>query len=174
MTKENNPATQDLFESVENWCRKNQVTIIASILGVFTLFSLLLFNLRVSEGGDDSTYIIRAVNFINDGSYPSFQGPLYPMFLSLFVAVTGIKLGLLKITSFALMLVSMWLIYKTFKDKSAYTLLYASLLIISVSSYFIYFTSQTYSEALFLLLQIPVFMLVYQLLDDESGSTNWK
>ena len=174
MAKPSNQPNFNLFDKVENWSQKHQFVIIGTILGVFTLFSLLLFNLRVSEGGDDSTYIIRAVNFINDGSYPSFQGPLYPMFLSLFVALSGIKLGLLKVTSFVLMLISLWLIYRSFKDKIAYTLLFATLLILSVSSYFIYFTSQTYSEALFLLLQIPVFAIVFQLHDDESGQTNWK
>ncbi|WP_430815737.1 ArnT family glycosyltransferase [Carboxylicivirga sp. RSCT41] len=167
-------ASQTILTKVEDWCQKHQLAIISSILGIFTLFSLLLFNLRVSEGGDDSTYIIRAVNFINDGSYPSFQGPLYPMFLSIFVALFGIKLGLLKITSFALMLISMWLFYKTFKDKIAYTLLFATLLMISVSSYFIYFTSQTYSEALFLLLQVPVFTLVYELLNTEKDTNKLK
>ncbi|MCG8579497.1 MAG: glycosyltransferase family 39 protein [Bacteroidales bacterium] len=175
MSKKNNhQSSQNILASIEEWCVKHQLAIISSILGIFTLFSLLLFNLRVSEGGDDSTYIIRAVNFINDGSYPSFQGPFYPMFLSLFVALFGIKLGLLKITSFALMLISMWLFYKTFKDKIAYTLLFATLLIISISSYFIYFTSQTYSEALFLLLQIPVFTLVFELHDTEKGSKKLK
>lgn len=175
MSKKNNhQPSQNLFDNVEDWCQKHQLIIISSILGVFTLFSLLLFNLRVSEGGDDSTYIIRAVNFINDGSYPSFQGPFYPMFLSIFVAMFGIKLGLLKITSFALLLISIWLIYKTFKDRIAYTLLFSTLLIISLSSYFIYFTSQTYSEALFLLLQIPIFTIVFKMLEGESGSTNWK
>ncbi len=172
--KQQIPQHNNLSERIEDWCKNHQTNIIWSVLGIFTLLSLLLFNLRVSEGGDDSTYIIRAVNFINDGSYPSFQGPLYPMFLSLFVALFGINLGVLKITSFVLMLISLWLIYKTFKDKIAYTLLFASLLIISLSSYFIYFTSQTYSEALFLLLQIPVFTLVFKIFDDHTGAIHWR
>ncbi|MBK3517289.1 glycosyltransferase family protein [Carboxylicivirga marina] len=172
MKKQKNQA--DVFIRVEQWCSNNQKALIFTILSIFTLMSMLLFNLRISEGGDDSTYIIRAVNFINDGAYPSFQGPLYPMFLSLFVSLFGIKLGVLKLSSFALMLFCLWFIYKHFKGRVPYTLLFATLLLVSVSSYFTYFSSQTYSEALFLVLQLPVIALVFKLIDNKTNTFNWK
>ncbi len=167
-------SASDAFTIVEVWCAKHQLLLIGLILGLFSFLSLLLFNLRVSEGGDDSTYIIRAVNFINDGTYPSFQGPLYPLFLSLFVGLFGIQLGLLKLTSFALMLVSIWLFYRIFRQRISYTLLFATLFISSLSSFYIYFSSQTYSEALFILLQLPVFGLVFKLIESDSQSFQWK
>lgn len=167
-------SASDAFTIVEVWCAKHQLLLIGLILGLFSFLSLLLFNLRVSEGGDDSTYIIRAVNFINDGTYPSFQGPLYPLFLSLFVGLFGIQLGLLKLTSFALMLVSIWLFYRIFRQRISYTLLFATLFISSLSSFYIYFSSQTYSEALFILLQLPVFGLVFRLIESDSQSFQWK
>ena len=45
-------------------------------LGMTILFSLLLFDLKVSDGGDDSSYIVRAYEFIKNGVFPTFQGPL--------------------------------------------------------------------------------------------------
>ncbi|MBS2210642.1 glycosyltransferase family 39 protein [Carboxylicivirga mesophila] len=164
----------DVFSVVEAWCSRHHPILIGSIMVLFSIFSLLLFNLRVSEGGDDSTYIIRAVNFINNGTYPSFQGPLYPLFLSLLVGLFGIKLGLLKLSSFALMLTGIWFIYRVFKERVNYTLLFSTLLISSLSSFYIYFSSQTYSEALFILIQIPVFAFVFKLIDDASDQLAWK
>lgn len=167
------PPKTDVLDNIEVWCTKHQKWLITGIMCTFTLFSLLLFNLRVSEGGDDSTYIIRAVKFINNGTYPSFQGPLYPLFLSVFVALFGIKLSILKASSFAVMLLSVWMFYKFFRKRISYTLLFAMLLLTSVSSYYIYFTSQTYSEALFIFLQLPIFALVYAVYEDNKEGLNW-
>lgn len=164
----------DILTKVEDWVSNHQKKVICLIIGVFTLMSLLLFNLRVSEGGDDSTYIIRALNFINAGSYPSFQGPLYPIFLSLFVGVFGIKLGLLKMTSLLLMVISLWVFYRVYRERISFTLLFSTLLITSLSSQYIYFSSQTYSEALFILIQLPVFAIVYSLIEDNSGHIKWQ
>ena len=164
----------DLLQKSEEWCTQHQKQIIAGILSLFTLLSLLLFNLRVSEGGDDSTYIIRAVKLINEGAYPSFQGPLYPLFLSAFVALFGVKLGLLKLTSLAALLAGVLVFYRIFRTRISYTLLFTSLLIICASSLFIYFTSQTYSEAFFFLLQLSVFALLFNEYEDKSGRLNWK
>ncbi|TRX71047.1 glycosyltransferase family 39 protein [Carboxylicivirga sp. M1479] len=161
----------NLLDKLEAWCSLYQLQIMMGILLVFTLFSALLFNMRVSEGGDDSTYIIRAVNFIKEGRYPSFQGPVYPMFLSLVIGVFGVNLGILKLSSFVVMLASMWGFYKVFKQRIRYSLLFATLLLASVSSYYVYFTSQTYSEGLFILLQLPVFALTFRIYDK---GTNYK
>jgi hypothetical protein len=57
-----------------------------------------LFDIRVSLSGDDSEYILRAYNFIH-GEFPTFQGPLYPIVLSPFIALFGISLPLLKMLS---------------------------------------------------------------------------
>jgi hypothetical protein len=174
MKKKVSEANTDLLSQVESWLSLHQKKVIWMIMGAFTLMSLLLFNLRVSEGGDDSTYIIRALNFINSGSYPSFQGPLYPMFLSLFVGLFGINLGLLKMTSLILMLASIWVFYRIYRNRISFTLLFSTLLITCLSSQYIYFSSQTYSEALFILIQLPVFALVFRINEDTSGFINWK
>ena len=167
-------ADAKMYPAIEAWCAKYQKAIIGCIMAAFALMSLLLFNIRVSEGGDDSTYIIRAFNFIKDGSYPSFQGPIYPMFLSIFVGIFGIKLGLLKMTSLVLMLISIWLFYRIFRNRIQLVLLFSTLLISGLSSFYIYFSSQTYSEALFILLQLPAFALVFWLSDYNEKKIPYK
>ncbi len=174
MKAESKKVRSNLFEIAEAWCSDRQKLLIGIILGVFTLLSMFLFNLRVSEGGDDSTYIIRAVDFVNEGTYPSFQGPLYPLFLSVFVALFGIKLSLLKLSSFVLMLISVWMFYKVFRQRISYVLLFSALIISSLSSLYIYFSSQTYSEAMFIVLQLPVFALVFKLVEQETDRIDWK
>ncbi len=170
--KKEKEVQSDFFDRFESVCQRQSDVLMIGNLILFTLMSFLLFNMRVSIGGDDSTYIIRAVNFIKDGSYPSFQGPVYPMFLSVFVGLFGIKLGMLKLTSFVLILGSMYGFYRAYKGRVPYSLLFLSMLMLSVSSYFIFFTSQTYSEAIFLALQIPVVILLFK--DIESNAFNWK
>jgi len=163
-------STKNVLSQIDGFLEQHKAIAIGTILGLFTLFSLLLFNLRVSEGGDDSTYIIRAVNFLKEGTYPSFQGPLYPMIISLVVALFGIKLGILKFSSLVFMLGSMWLFYRTFAERIRYSILFGTMLILAVSSYFIYFSSQTYSEALFLFLQLPIFLFLFKDLERPSNA----
>lgn len=165
------PSNNIVLDRIDRLFEHHKTLVSGIILALFAILSLLLFNLRVSEGGDDSTYIIRAVNFLNEGSYPSFQGPLYPMVLSLVVALFGINLGLLKITSLVFMLGSMWLFYRLYVGRVRYSVLFATMSMLAVSHYFIYFTSQTYSEALFLLLQLPVFIFLFKDIDQPAASS---
>src|SRR4051812_11309503 len=73
---------EGLLVRLEYWFEKNDKKIFYSLLFLSTLFSLLLFDSKVSEGGDDSSYIQRAWSFLHEGVYPYFQGPAYPVFLS--------------------------------------------------------------------------------------------
>ena len=50
----------------------------------FTVFDYpvwsLLFDVKISTGGDDSPYIEMAHDFIKGKTFPSWHGPLYPIF----------------------------------------------------------------------------------------------
>ena len=54
--------------------------------GQAVIFSVIifykLFDIRVNLAGDDSSYIFRGYLFYSKGIYPTWQGPLYPIFLS--------------------------------------------------------------------------------------------
>jgi hypothetical protein len=74
----------------------NTVFLVSIILSILIFYNL--FDIRVSLSGDDSEYILRAYNFIH-GEFPTFQGSLYPIVLSPFIALFGISLPLLKMLS---------------------------------------------------------------------------
>lgn len=139
---------------------------------VMSVFSLLLFNIRVSEGGDDSTYMCRAVEFLASGAYPNFQGPLYPIFLSLFIFLFGFKLSVLKVTSMICILVGHWLIYRLLRKRISESLMFAVLGITAVNSWFLYFASQTYSEPLFICVQYLFITLLFKFIDVDKD--DWK
>ncbi len=173
-SKSNNVQKTTLDVKVEQWLEDKHRVLFYVVFGVFVLFSMLYFNARVSIMGDDSTYITRAINFCRAGTFPTYQGPLYPIMLSLFIAVFGMNLILLKFTSFLFMGVFMVIFYRSLVGKIPYISLFFSLVICSISHYFLFFSSQTFSEAFFLALQAVFFMLVYKDINSESEIINKK
>lgn len=143
-------------------------------MGITFLFSLLLFDSRVSLSGDDSFYIIRASDFIHSFKYPGFQGPLYPMVLSLFVAVFGISLVPLKVFSMILILGFMYLFFLAFRSRIPSTLLVSILLVLSINSSLLYYASQTYSEAFYLFVQMVFILFFFRSFIDINPEITFK
>lgn len=139
------------------------------------IVALLIFEPKVSIGGDDSMYINRAYNFINEGVFPLFQGPLYPMAIGVIIAVSGVNLIVLKFFSLSCLLIHQWFTFKLFKNKlSPFTLLIVMLLI-SSSSAFIYYGSATYNEAFYLCIQsIFLFHFVKSFIRNSANKLNLK
>ncbi|MCW3788072.1 hypothetical protein [Plebeiibacterium sediminum] len=175
----NNQSKDNLIlmdDKIESWLRDRSALLFYILAGVFVVFSFLFFNARVSITGDDSTYITRAINFWSSGKFPDYQGPLYPIVLSLFAGIFGMNVILLKLTSFVFLLGSFVWFYKTFKDKISYTSLFFTMGIMGLSHYFLFFSSQTFSEAFFMLLQIGMFYYVFKVVerDEDSSDKNWR
>lgn len=138
---------------------------------IFTgLFTLLLFEVKVATGGDDSAYILRAFNFVKEFQFPSYQGPLYPILLSPFIAIFGIKLPLLKFISTIAIVIAAIYFFKAFRSRVPSTLLVFTFVIISYNYYLLYFGSQTYSEAFFLMLQALFFYFAFKYFINEGYS----
>lgn len=142
-------------------------TIIAyTLVGITAIFGLLLFNMRVDEGGDDSTYICRALDFIAEGRYTGdYQGALYPLFLAPFVVMFGVNMFVLKLTSLLLIVGGQIVWYETLKNRVSLGLLFSVMGLLSINSWYLFYASQTYSEALFILLEYA-FMWGVLRLDD--------
>lgn len=139
------------------------------ILGITFLFSLLLFDSRVSLSGDDSFYIIRASDFIHAFKYPGFQGPLYPIVLSLFVAVFGISLVPLKLFSLLLIMAFMYFFYIAYRSRIPSVLLVILMACMSVNSFILYYGSQTYNEAFYFFMQIILVLVFFRyFIDNET------
>jgi hypothetical protein len=165
----------DLLDRLNNWFEKHDKKVFYSLLFLSTLFSLLLFDSKVSDGGDDSSYIERAWFFLNDGKFPYFQGPAYPIFLSLFVKFFGLNVVMLKMSSALCQIGFVWFTYKAFVKRIPYTVLFALISFISLNSYIQYYSSQTFTETFFLFIQSICFYMVFKVIDNlntEISLTN--
>ncbi len=162
-----------IAERVESFLESHQRVVLTISLLLTVLFSFALFNLRISEGGDDSAYISRAMDLLSEGRYPSYQGPLYPFFLSVVLLVAGFHLPLLKITSLLFIVASQYLLYRALRNRVSYTTLFAMLLITSVNSWYLFFASQTYSEAMFIFIQNLFVLLIVRFINDD-GEPQWR
>jgi hypothetical protein len=170
--------TKNLPDQLNNWCEARMKQIFVACLLVSMIFSALLFDVRVSLTGDDSTYIIRASDFVNEFRYPSFQGPLFPMMLSPIIALVGIKMIPLKILSFIFMAGFITLFYYAFRKRIPAIVHTSILALLAVNPYLLYYASQTYSEAMYLfLLAAVVFGFFKWFVDEDKDKTlqeGWK
>jgi len=149
---------RDFFSTVGDFLKKREKGLFWFTFFIAIVFALLLFDLKINIGGDDSAYITYALNLLRDGRFPSYQGPLYPVFLSLFIAFVGTKVTVLKFLSLFLTAGFFYLFYKTFKNRLPNLILIVTLFILSVNSYLLFYASQTYSEAFFLFVVIVFFL----------------
>jgi len=166
--------TRDFFDKMDQFF-DSKGNLFFWISMFFTLlFSFLLFNFRVSEAGDDSAYIFRAFEFVKEFKYPSFQGPLYPIFLSIFVWIFGLNITLLKSLSLISIIFHLYFFYKAFKGRVSGLLLIYVMLIISFNAYILYYSSQTYSEAFYLFLQAFFFFYFFNAFVSKEESPSIK
>ncbi len=152
----------DFFSITDHFFEKKSKLFFVLSCVLTLLFSFLLFDVKVSDGGDDSAYIVRAFDFIHDFTYPGFQGALYPIILSIFVIIFGINLPILKLLSLVFICLHLFMFHKVFKKNIPPTVLYLVMLLISINASLLYFASQTYSEAFFLFIQISLFFIFFR------------
>ena len=145
--------SRTLFEMCDSFFARYEWGWFWILLGVTCLTSILLYDPRVSAGGDDSAYISMAHDFLKDFKFPSYQGPLYPIMLSAIDALFGMSVKAFKIFSMLNILACMYFIFKTFRNRIPSTLLFITLLLTSFNSHLLYYASQTYSEAFYMFMQ---------------------
>lgn len=141
-----------LFKANQLFAGKEQKFFYAGLV-ITVLFSLLIFEPKVSIGGDDSIYINRAYNFLHQGDFPTFQAPLYPIVLSLILAITGLNLIAFKFFSLFCVLGFYFFTFKLFRDYLEPFLLFVFSMLLATSASILSYASLTYSEAFYLLMQ---------------------
>jgi hypothetical protein len=167
--KKNKPVKKDLLDSLSDYFINRQKIIFFFGLALTLLFSILLFDVKVSPGGDDSAYITRAYDVVHGFTFPVFQGPLYPFVLSFFVWIFGINLIVLKCFSLLCVVFSVYLFYKTFADKMPPVIVGVTFILLSFNYSLLYYSSQTYSEAFYLLLQSILFWVMAKKFTGEDS-----
>ncbi len=153
------------LEQLDSWFEKHDKKVFYSLLFFSTLFSLLLFDSKVSDGGDDSSYIERAWLLLNEGKLTYFQGPGYPIFLSLFVKLFGLNVIKLKLSSVLCQIGFVSFTYAAFRKRIPYLALFALLSFISFNHFIQYYASQTFTETFFLFVQSICLYIVFKIID---------
>jgi hypothetical protein len=168
-TKEQMKDKSSYVDRIDQWLEPHLNLVFYFSLFLTLLVGFFLFDVKISTGGDDSHYIEMANDFLKGRSFPSWHGPLYPIFLSIPMSLFGVKVMLLKMFSLAFVVAHLVLFYLTFKKLVSPTLFALVLLIVSVSSSILYFASQTYTEAMYMFLQsLSVFLFIRTYLKLQS------
>lgn len=148
--------------------RKDVIFYLSLLL--YVLLSLLSFDAKLSTGGDDASYIARAFRLVNEGIFPPFQGPLYPIFLSPFVALFGIKVNLLKLLSLAFGIGFLSLFYFTLRNRINALVLSFTTMLIAVNALIIHYSSLTYNEIFHLFIQLLFLYFFFDLIQKLGDS----
>jgi hypothetical protein len=160
-----------LFDILNKWVESNAKALLIIIFICSALFSFLMFQLKMDIGGDDSFYLQKAYDLIHKGIFPTYKGPMYPIVLSLFVAIFGLNIVVLKLLSFCFTIVALYFMYRAFKGRIPSFLLYTMLFFTATNSFILVFASVTYNEAFFTMLQYAFFFIAFKLIDKSSKSS---
>jgi hypothetical protein len=174
--KEPNPTpgqkVKSTGEEISFFLKNEKYLLMGSIVLALFLF-IQLFDIRVSETGDDASYIQMAYNLVHEGKLPSFQGPMYPFVLSVIIAVFGLKIAWMKILSLIFMVSSIYFMYRAFRNVIPNGILWGALFLFSVNGYIGFYASSTYSEPLYIFLQ-SVFLFYFIKIYEPSLTNQWK
>ena len=152
--------SRTLFDKCDSFFARYEWIWFWILFGITLITCILLYDPRVSAGGDDSTYILIAHDFLKDFKFPTYQGPLYPMMLSVIDAIFGMSVKAFKIFSLLSMLACMYMLFIAFRKRIPYVLLFITLALTSFNSHVLYFASQTYSETFYMFMQ-SLFLFVF-------------
>jgi len=160
-----NAIKHDLLSISDGFFEKHKRKIFWICIVLTCIFGALLFDLKISEGTDDSGYIVAAHDFIKGKSFPTWHGSFYPIFLSLPMLIFGMSLFAFKFASYLLMIGHFIFLYKAFRNRLSATILCFVMLLTSINSYILYHASSTYSEPLFFFLQSLTLYFFLNLID---------
>jgi hypothetical protein len=123
------------------------------------VLALINFNARVSEAHDDSLYIEAGYKYVHEfpNYYYTANAPMYPMFLALLTLMFGTNLIVFKIFSLLFFVIGSVLYYKAIDKKVPEILKYFVFTFICINHLILYYSSQTFSEAFYMVVQASFF-----------------
>jgi hypothetical protein len=156
-----------LFGKTEAYFEKNHRKAFIVLLVLFALFALATFDVKISTDNDDALYIEAGYRYATLGSHYFYNAnaPFYTMVLGLLILVFGYHLIILKIFSFLCMLTAIALFYKSFIKRIPHLVLFSVLTIVAVNSSLMFFSSMTYTEAFYMMLQMFLFFFFYKFIE---------
>ncbi len=163
-----------LFDRFENWADLNNKKILFGFLALSLLFSVLLFNARISEAHDDALYLEGGWRYVHE--FPTYfytqNAPLYVMFLGLMTKIFGFKMLLFKIMNVVFNFFAVYFFYKAFYKRIPFFVLVPVMVFVSCNHLIQYFASMTFTEAFYLFLQSLFFYFFFKLYDTLQKDSN--
>ncbi len=170
-----------LFGRTETFLGNNHRKAFLVLFIIFALFALATFDVKISTDNDDALYVEAGYQYATLGSHYFYNAnaPLYTMVIALLILIFGYHLVILKIFSLLCMLAAFALFYKSFVKRIPHLVLFSVLAVIAVNSSLMFFSSMTYTEAFYLMLQMSLFLFFYKFIEraDEEKDTfqkTWK
>ena len=152
----------DFLSKKSNW-----IFAFSALLSAFIFFKL--FDIRVNMAGDDSVYIMSGYKFLKEGSFPTWHSPLYSVFLAIPIALAGVSLPWLKITSAVFLLLSFYFFFRSYNKRINPVILFLTIFIIAINSYIAYYSAFTFSEAFFMFFQSLFFFYIFWFIDQKEN-----
>lgn len=170
-------SSPDLFTRVENFFGKNSTKIFWTIFGFSLLLAIGLFEMKIGLANDDALYI-EAGNEYSKGFFSYFYkatAPLYSMVVGLLITVFGYNLVILKFFSTIFFMVSLFLMYRVFRNRIPFAVLFTAMFITGTNYLFLIHAALTYTECFFAMMQMFFMWTVFRLIDKtEQESFPWK
>ncbi|MBN1397929.1 MAG: hypothetical protein JXA06_07850 [Bacteroidetes bacterium] len=159
-----------LFGKAETFLNNNHLKIFLILFTLFTIFALATFDVKISTDNDDALYVEAGYQYAALGSeyFYNANAPLYTMVLAVLILIFGYHLIILKIFSLLFMLTAFTLFYKSYLKRIPHLILFSVLIILAVNSSLMFFSSMTYTEAFYLMLQMSLFFLFFKFMENEG------
>jgi hypothetical protein len=150
-------AFRTVYSRLADFCHRKKLFYVLIFLGI--VLSLINFNARISEAHDDSLYIEAAYRYVHEfpNYYYTSNAPMYPMVLALLTLVFGTNLIAFKLFSLLFFVIGAILYYKAMDRKVPEVLKYFAYAFVCINHLVIYYSSQTFSEAFYMLVQATFF-----------------
>jgi hypothetical protein len=160
---------ETLYDRLGSWCSVHARGCLIASLVLGVALSIAQFDVKPSIGGDDTAYVLQAMNIVAKGGLPiGFRTPGYPMTLALFVWVGGSNLIFLKLTSLACFVALILSFFFVFRNRLEPQIFYPALFLTAINPLAIEYSYQTYSEMFFALLAIWTIHFIVKSTEEEK------
>lgn len=153
-TKNINP-----LDKINAYLEKNEKIYFFGLLTLGITLAFMSFNARMSEAHDDSLYIEAGYKYVHEfpNYYYTSNAPMYPMFLALLTIAFGTNLVYFKLFSILFYALGAVIFYKALDKRVSPILKFFIYTYLCINYLILYFASQTFSEAFYMLMQATFF-----------------
>lgn len=148
-----------LFDKLNAYLDQNEKAWFWGLLILGIVLAFMSFNARMSEAHDDSLYIEAGYRYVHEfpNYYYTSNAPMYPMFLALLTLIFGTNLVYFKLFSILFYALGAVIFYKALDKKVTPVLKFFVYTFLCINYLVLYYASQTFSEAFYMLVQAIFF-----------------